>query len=173
MKVTESPAFLASRQYAKATYLKALFHFGHTIALFVITIWLMFVTLQIHYGLTLLLSLIAATAYLRLFMIGHDCGHKSYLPKKWQNERLGEIIGVLTGTPFKYWAKQHAKHHATTGNLDNRGDGDVMTKTVEEFNESSRFAQVCYRFYRNPWFMLFVSAPVHFVLLQRLPPGWS
>jgi|TARA_B110000483_G_scaffold17283_1_gene19150 omega-6 fatty acid desaturase (delta-12 desaturase) len=171
MKVTDSPAFKASRQYTKASYLKALFHFGHTIGLFFVTIGLMFATLQVHYGLTLLLSVVAATAYLRLFMIGHDCGHGSYLPKKWQNERLGELIGVLTGTPFKYWARQHAKHHSTTGNLDKRGEGDVITKTVEEFNKSGRFAQICYRFYRNPWFMLLVSAPVHFVLLQRLPLG--
>jgi omega-6 fatty acid desaturase (delta-12 desaturase) len=171
MQVTKSSAFLASRQYAKATYLKALFELGNTIALFAVTVGLMFATLQIHYGLTLLLSFVAAAAYLRLFMIGHDCGHGSYLPKKWQNELLGSLIGVLTGTPFKYWAKQHARHHATTGNLDKRGDGDVVTKTVEEFNDSAWFAQICYRFYRNPWFMLFVSAPVHFVLLQRLPLG--
>ncbi|MFT7220163.1 MAG: omega-6 fatty acid desaturase (delta-12 desaturase) [Candidatus Azotimanducaceae bacterium] len=171
MEVTKSPAFLASRQYAHPTYLKALFSLGHTVLLFVVTIGLMFITLQVHYGLTLLLSLVASALYLRLFMIGHDCGHGSYFPKKWQNALLGSFIGVLTGTPFRYWAKQHAKHHATTGNLDKRGDGDVITKTAEEFNESGWFAQICYRFYRNPWFMLLVSAPVHFVLLQRLPLG--
>ena len=171
MKVTESPAFLASRPYANANYLKALVQLGNTLALFVATVGLMFYTLQIHYGLTLLLSLIATCAYLRLFMIGHDCGHGSYLPKKWQNNLLGNFIGVLTGTPFRYWAKQHATHHRTTGNLDKRGDGDVITKTTEEFEASGWFDRICYRFYRNPWFMLLVSAPVHFVLLQRLPLG--
>lgn len=171
MRVTDSSAFLASRQYANATYLKALFQFGHTIGLFIVSVWLMFVTLEINYGLTLLLSLVATAAYLRLFMIGHDCGHGSFLPKKWQNNLLGALIGVLTCTPFRYWARQHARHHATTGNLDRRGDGDVVTKTVEEFEASGWFAQTCYRFYRNPWFMLLVSAPVHFVLLQRLPLG--
>jgi omega-6 fatty acid desaturase (delta-12 desaturase) len=171
MEVTKSPAFLASRQFANATYFKALFQFGHTIVLFVATIGLMFVTLEVHYGLTLLLSFVAAAAYLRLFMIGHDCGHGSFFPKKWQNEVLGAFIGVLTCTPFKYWAKQHAKHHRTTGNLDKRGDGDVITKTVAEFEASGWLAQICYRVYRNPWFMLLVSAPVHFVLLQRIPLG--
>ncbi len=173
MEVTKSPAFIASRQYANATYSRALFNLATSLTMFALSIGLMFATLQIHYGLTLLLSLVAAAAYLRLFMIGHDCGHGSFFPKKWQNERLGGFIGVLTGTPFTYWKKQHAKHHSTTGNLDKRGDGDVITKTVAEYEASGWFGRACYRFYRNPWFMLLVSAPVHFVFLQRVPLGYQ
>lgn len=171
MEVGKSPAFLISREYANANSTRALFQFGYTIGLFALAVGLMFATLEIHYGLTLLLSVVATIAYLRLFMIGHDCGHGSYFPQRWQNNLLGNIVGVLTCTPFRYWAKQHAMHHRTTGNLDKRGDGDVVTKTVTEFESASWFARTCYRFYRNPFFMLFVSAPVHFLLLQRLPLG--
>ena len=127
MEVTKTPAFVASRQYAGASYRHAFSQFGFTIALYACAMGLMFASLSIHYGLTLLLSLVASAAYLRLFMIGHDCGHGSYLPRKWENSLLGNLIGVLTNTPLQYWAKQHAKHHRTTGNLDKRGDGDVVT----------------------------------------------
>ncbi|MEO2172481.1 MAG: fatty acid desaturase [bacterium] len=171
MAVTKTPSFIASRPYGNASYLLAFFQFGSTFTLYAVVIGLMFASLKVHYALTLALSLVATAAYLRLFMIGHDCGHGSYLPKKWQNNLLGNFIGVLVNTPLQYWARQHAKHHKTTGNLDKRGEGDVMTKTVAEFESSSAFDRACYRFYRNPIFMLLVSAPVHFVILQRLPLG--
>jgi omega-6 fatty acid desaturase (delta-12 desaturase) len=171
MAVTTSPAYLASRHYSSAKYGSALIQFGSTLGLFVGSIGLMFATLQVHYGITLLLSVVATAAYLRLFMIGHDCGHGSFLPEHWQNSLLGNLIGVLTLTPFRYWARQHARHHSTTGNLDKRGDGDVQTMTVQEYRHAGWFTRACYRLYRNPWFMLLVSAPVHFVLLQRLPLG--
>ncbi len=171
MKVTDTPAFLASRQYAKASYISALIQFGHTLFLYIAVISLMFASLSVHYGLTLSLSVIAAAAYLRLFMIGHDCGHGSYLPKKWQNSLLGEFIGVLTNTPLRYWARQHARHHQTTGNLDKRGDGDVITKTVDEYRSASTWERFCYRTYRNPWFLFIICSPLHFVILQRLPLG--
>lgn len=171
MEVRKTPAFIASRPYGNASYKVAFFQLGTTMLLYAVAMGLMFLSLEIHYGLTLLLSLVAASAYLRLFMIGHDCGHGSYLPKKWQNNMLGNFIGVLVNTPMRYWARQHARHHQTTGNLDKRGAGDVTTKTVEEFENSSAFDQFCYLLYRNPIFMLLVSAPVHFVLLQRVPLG--
>lgn len=171
MQVTKTPAFIASRDFAHASYWRAFCQSGHTLGLFVIAIVLMYLSLDVHYGLTLLLSLVAAAAYLRLFMIGHDCAHGSYLPRAWQNRVLGALIGVLTNTPFRYWAVQHAMHHRTTGNLDKRGDGDVVTRTVDEYLSASRFSRLRYRIYRNPWVLFFFSAPLHFVLLQRLPLG--
>jgi omega-6 fatty acid desaturase (delta-12 desaturase) len=127
--------------------------------------------LSLHYGVTLALSLVAGAAYLRLFMIGHDCSHGSYLPKKWQNSLLGNLIGVLTNTPLHYWGTQHAMHHRSTGNLDKRGDGDVVTLTVEEYQASGWLSRLSYRVYRNPWVLFFFSAPLHFVVLQRVPLG--
>jgi omega-6 fatty acid desaturase (delta-12 desaturase) len=171
MQVTKTPAFIASRKFAHADYSRAFFQFGHTFALYVITIGLMFASLSLHYGVTLALSLVAGAAYLRLFMIGHDCSHGSYLPKKWQNSLLGNLIGVLTNTPLHYWGTQHAMHHRSTGNLDKRGDGDVITRTVEEYQASGWLSRLSYRVYRNPWVLFFFSAPLHFVVLQRVPLG--
>ena len=35
------------------------------------------------------------------------------------------LLGVLTLTPYRYWRRTHAIHHATSGNLDRRELGDV------------------------------------------------
>lgn len=171
LRVSQTPAFIATRQFNHADYWALFWQFGHTMALFTVSIGLMFASLSVHYSLTLILALPAIAAYVRLFMIGHDCGHESYLPKRWQNRVLGNFIGVLTNTPIGYWARQHLQHHKTTGNLDKRGDGDVMTMTVNEFQAASPFSRFCYRIYRNPFFLNLVAAPVHFVFLQRLPLG--
>ena len=49
------------------------------------------------------------------------------------NDWVGRVIGVLTLTPYDYWKRTHAAHHAASGNLDRRGMGDVDTMTVREY----------------------------------------
>jgi fatty acid desaturase len=66
---------------------------------------------------------------LRLYMIQHDCGHGAFFSRKRANDWLGRVIGVFTLTPYDYWRHTHAIHHATSGNLDRRGIGDVDTLT--------------------------------------------
>ena len=90
----------------------------------------------VHFGLVwlcLLLSLPAAGFLVRLFMIQHDCGHGAFFGERAANDWIGQIIGVLTLTPYDYWRRTHAIHHATSGNLDRRGIGDVETWTVQEY----------------------------------------
>ena len=160
-----------TRPYAAASYPRAFWQLGTTLAIYATTIALMFASLDISYALTLALSVVAATAYMRLFMIGHDCSHGSFLPKHWENQVAGNLMGVLTNTPFDYWARQHLLHHQTNGNLDRRGDGDVHMMTVDEYEAATRPVQIAYRTYRNPHFLFWIAAPVHFVLLQRYPLG--
>ena len=105
----------------------------------------------------------------RAFIIFHDCGHGSFLKSKRANSIIGFITGMLTFTPYRQWSWEHARHHATNGDLDRRGIGDIWTLTVEEYVSSSRRLQLSYRFIRNP-IILFVFAPiVLFVILQRFP----
>lgn len=159
----------ALRYFAQPSYARAFYQAGTTLALYAVSIYAMYQSLSIHYGLTLLLSLVATAAYLRLFMIGHDCAHRSYLPRRWQNEVLGNFIGVLTNTPLRYWGTQHMEHHRTMGNLDQRGAGDVTTMTVEEFANADLLQRTWYRIYRNPWILMLIFAPIHFVFMQRWP----
>ncbi len=160
-----------TRPYARASYARSLWQLGNTLVLFAITIGLMFATVESDYAITLALSVVAATAYMRLFMIGHDTAHDSFMPKRWQNRAVGRMMGVLTNTPIAYWAHQHLLHHQGNGNLDKRGTGDVEMMTIDEFRDASLAQRVWYRIYRNPFFLFGIAAPAHFVLMQRYPIG--
>src|SRR5204863_4016146 len=58
---------------------------------------------------------------------------------------LFRSLGVLTLTPYHYWKKTHALHHATSGNLEHRGFGDIDTLTVDEYLARSRWERFKYR----------------------------
>src|SRR5262245_64015129 len=91
---------------------------------------LMWLSLDIGYWLALLLAVPAAGFLVRLFMIQHDCGHGSFFPQRAVNDWVGRVIGTLTLTPYDAWRRDHAIHHATSGDLERRGIGDVSTLTV-------------------------------------------
>jgi omega-6 fatty acid desaturase (delta-12 desaturase) len=122
-----------------------------------------------RYWLSLLLAVPAAGLLVRLFIIQHDCGHGSFFPSRSANDRLGRLLSVLTLTPYGSWAQGHAAHHASTGNLDRRGRGDVDTWTVAEYWAASPLKRLLYRLYRNPFVMVGIGAPINFIFLQRLP----
>jgi omega-6 fatty acid desaturase (delta-12 desaturase) len=76
---------------------------------------------------------------------------------------------MLTFTPYYHWRWEHSLHHATAGDLDRRGTGDVWTMTVQEYLESSRWKRFAYRLARNP-IVLFVLAPLFiFLIKHRIP----
>jgi len=170
MPATPNP-IAVTRGYARASHASSLWQLGNTLLLYSLSITLMFASLKLHYAITLLLSLVASVAYLRLFMIGHDCSHDSFMPKKWQNTLIGNAIGVLTNTPIGYWARQHALHHRGNGNLDRRGDGDVWLMTVAEYRAAPLYLRAAYRTFRNPFFLFGIAPLLHFVVLQRVPLG--
>ena len=132
--------------------------------------YLMYRSLALPYWTTLLLALPAAGLLVRTFIIMHDCAHGSFLPSKRANSIIGWITGVLTLTPFGQWRHGHALHHASSGDLDRRGNGDVDTLTVQEYAALSRGGRLRYRLRRNP-LVLFGIGPVHFVLTNRIPPS--
>jgi acyl-lipid omega-6 desaturase (Delta-12 desaturase) len=138
----------------------------------------MYVGLANGWWLSLLLAVPAGGFLLRLFLIQHDCGHGAFFRRRGMNDWLGRVLGVLTLTPYSYWSRSHARHHASTGNLDERGVGDVDTITVAEFRSKPRSRQLLYRLYRHP-LVLFGLGPAYlFLLRHRLPiglmkNGWS
>ena len=100
-----------------------------------------------------------------------DCGHSAFFRTRQANEWVGRAIGVFTMTPFGYWRRTHAIHHATSGNLDRRGLGAVDTLTVQEYLALSPIKRLAYRLYRNP-LVMFLLGPVYlFILQHRLPIG--
>jgi omega-6 fatty acid desaturase (delta-12 desaturase) len=127
----------------------------------------------VHYGywqLSLLLAIPGTAFLVRLFMIQHDCGHGSFFRNRYFNDGVGRLIGVLTLTPYDAWRLAHANHHATSGNLDRRGIGDIDTLTVREFNALSIWGRLGYRAYRHP-LVMFVIGPAYLFLFQNRVPS--
>ena len=138
---------------------------------FVASWTLMWVALHWSYLLTLALAVPAAGFLLRLFLIQHDCGHGAFFRSRRANDWTGRLIGVLTLSPYDFWRRTHALHHAGTGNLDKRGIGDVDTLTVAEFAQLSRAGRVRYWLYRHPLVMFGIGPAYLFFVRYRLPLG--
>ncbi|MEI6890894.1 MAG: fatty acid desaturase [Pontiella sp.] len=115
----------------------------------------------------MLAILLAGPFLVRIFIIFHDCCHASYFKSKWANTLMGYFTGVLSSSPFTDWGKAHIRHHATAGNLDKRGVGDIWTLTVEEYISAPRLKRITYRIFRHPLFMFGVGPSYVFIVFHR------
>ncbi len=130
---------------------------------------LMYLSLDVSYLITIGLAVPAAFLLVRLFIIQHDCGHGSFFKSARAADLVGAVLGVFTLTPYRYWRKTHAIHHATSGNLEHRGFGDIDTLTVDEYLRLSRWGRFRYRVYRHPLVLFGVGAVAHFFVRHRIP----
>jgi fatty acid desaturase len=156
-------------QYRKPDARRAITQIVTTVIPCVLVAVAMYWSLGISYWLTLLLAVPMAGLVIRLFIIQHDCGHGSFFASQKVNTWLGRVLSVLTLTPYADWRRDHALHHASSANLDRRGVGDIDTLTVAEYRALPRHRRLWYRVYRNPLFLVFIGAPIHFLILQRFP----
>lgn len=121
------------------------------------------------YWFTLALAVVAAALLVRIFIVFHDCGHGSFFVSRRANRIVGYLTGVLTCTPYEDWRHVHAAHHATTGDLDRRGRGDVWTLTVKEYLSAPTLRRLTYRFIRNRFVLLGLVPGCLSLITQRFP----
>jgi acyl-lipid omega-6 desaturase (Delta-12 desaturase) len=151
--------------FEQADTRKSIWQITNTILPFV-TFWsFAYRSLSVSFWVTLLFAIPAGGFLVRTFIIFHDCCHISFFKSKKANALVGNITGILTTFPYEQWKFEHAVHHATNGNLDRRGTGDIWTLTVNEYSSLSSFKKVIYRLYRNP-IVLFGLGPLYIVLIQ-------
>jgi acyl-lipid omega-6 desaturase (Delta-12 desaturase) len=146
---------------------RSLWQAANSIIPFLALWYLMYRSLEISYILTLLLAIPTSGFMVRTFIIFHDCGHGSFFRSRRACDAVGVVLGLLVFTPYVQWTRAHAEHHATVGDLDRRGHGDVWTMTVEEFAAAPRWRRAFYRVIRNPLFLFGVGSLSQFLLLQR------
>ena len=130
---------------------------------------LMYYTVQISWWLTIPLAFVTGGFLVRVFIIFHDCGHGSFFKSKLANDVWGFVTGMMAFTPYHHWRWEHATHHATNGDLDRRGVGDVWTMTVAEYLAASRWKKLGYRLFRHP-IVLFGIGPIFMFLIRERWP---
>jgi omega-6 fatty acid desaturase (delta-12 desaturase) len=157
--------------YRKPVFARSLYELSVTLIPFVLLWAAAAITLQFGYWIGLLLIIPAAGFLLRLFMLQHDCGHGSFFGRRRLDDWTGRAIGVLTLTPYDYWRRAHNEHHASAGNLDERGVGDIATLTVGEYRDLTPRRKLAYRLYRHPIVMFGIGPAFLFLFKQRLPFG--
>jgi len=149
---------------------RSVWQIANTLIPFSVLWYAMYRSLAVSYWLTLLLAVPTAGFLVRAFIIFHDCCHGSFFKTAKANDRLGLMLGVLTLTPYYRWKHEHGIHHATSGDLDRRGTGDVWTMTVEEYLAAPWWKRIAYRLMRNPFILFTVGAFLLFAVAQRVAP---
>jgi omega-6 fatty acid desaturase (delta-12 desaturase) len=115
------------------------------------------------------LGLAAMVFLTRMYSLFHDLTHNSLFESRGANARWGHLLGFLLFTPYRWWQRQHSLHHAHTGDLDNRGPGEIYTMTLAEYEGASRLRRLGYRLYRNPLLLLLVGPSLVFMFERRFP----
>lgn len=152
----------------------ALFELGTSVVPYLALMVAMFFAVRYSYLVVLLLAVPAAGFLIRTFIVFHDCAHGSFVRSKRANARLGAVLGVFLWMPFAWWRHKHAVHHATAGDLDRRGVGDVQTLTVSEYRGRRWWGRLGYRLFRNP-VVMFGLGPLWVVLIgpRLVTPGMN
>ena len=125
----------------------------------------MYLVLRVSPLLALALMIPTAGFLVRVFVVFHDCTHDSLLPSRRANSWAGRVLGLLVLSPFYQWRHEHAGHHATSGDLDRRGEGDVETLTVAEYQARPWRGRLAYRLFRHP-LVMFGLGPVFAMLIE-------
>lgn len=165
-KMSELNKLLAPFQ--KSDTRRSIFQLANTLIPYIFLWVLMIYSLKVSYALTLALAVIASGFMIRLFIFFHDCGHNSFFPTVRANKLVGSLLGVLVFTPGEQWWHSHAIHHATSGNLDKRGIGDVTTLTLDEYYATHGLGKLGYRLFRNPLIMFGLGPLYMFLISHRL-----
>ena len=157
--------------YATPDLPRSIWQLINTLIPFFALFYLSLRSVEVSLWLTIPLTILTAGFMVRAFIIFHDCGHGSFFKSQRANDVVGFVTGLLVFTPYYRWKHAHAIHHATSGDLDRRGVGDVYTMTVAEYLAAPWWKKTGYRIMRNPFALLLIGPVIMFVIVERIPPA--
>jgi len=169
LRMSKPAWYQSTAKYGHANLGKSLWQVFDTFAPYFALWAVMIYTVQrgYPYWMTLALAVPAGGILVRIFILFHDCCHGSFFASRRANTILGYVTGILTFMPFEDWRLAHNRHHATAGDLDRRGIGDIWTMTTEEYLAAPRRKRRAYRLYRNPLVLIGLGSVFLFLVLQR------
>jgi omega-6 fatty acid desaturase (delta-12 desaturase) len=157
--------------YARPRLDRSLLDLGTSVVPYLALLAAMVLASRVSTLLTIALAVPAAGFLLRTFIVFHDCAHGSFFRSRRANNLLGAATGLLVWLPFRSWQHEHAVHHATSGNLDRRGVGDILTLTVAEYRALPVWGRVGYRLFRNPVVMFGLGWLLVLLIKPRFVPA--
>ncbi|MCE4956481.1 fatty acid desaturase [Macrococcoides caseolyticum] len=156
----------AVKPYEKSEFQLSIIQICNTLVPYLLCVILGMMSYQISPWLSVIFGVIGAFFLVRSFIIFHDCCHGSFFKNKKWNDCLGNFTGFLTLFPYQQWRREHNIHHATSGNLDKKGVGDIWMMTIEEYEAADKKTQLAYRAYRHP-FVMFILGPIYLLLIAN------
>ena len=159
------------KKYGYATnYTEPTFYLVSTLIIFFMILYFINIVENYNPILIVILSLII----LRLFMIFHDLGHKSFFPTderekdyKGFNNFIAKFIDQFCLFTADYWVDIHSHHHKAHGNL-NEYDGTRTVLTSSEYEKLNPILKVLYPISRFPPIFFFILGPIYIYWIQRV-----
>jgi len=109
-----------------------------------------------------LIWIFLGTSLIGLFVLGHDCGHRSFSNRIWVNDLVGHLLFLPLIYPFHAWRIMHNHHHKHTNNLEE--DNTWTPFSPEEYNELSPLYRWWYQRMRGKFWWL--GSVAHWAVLH-------
>ena len=106
---------------------------------------------------------------MRIYMIQHDCIHRSFFKMRSTNDLIGKLLSPIAMTPYEATRYNHNLHHAHVSDLDRRDTFEIFVMTLKEWEQAGFWKRLGYRIYRSPVTLIFVGPFVVYLLLRRFP----
>lgn len=115
-------------------------------------------------------AIIATAAMgLRIYMIQHDCLHRSFFGSRKFNDVIGTLLSPIAMTPYKATRYIHGLHHTYVSDLERRDAFEIQTLTLREWEAAPLWKKLQYRCYRSPVVLILIGPFVLYAVFRRLP----
>lgn len=165
---SEREVYSASRRFAHSDDRRAWIELTVSLTLYLGAIAIGVTTIG-TWWLTIPAVLVAAAMGLRIYMIQHDCLHRSFFTSRDLNDRVGILLSPIAMTPYRATRYIHGLHHTYVSDLERRDTFEIFTMTLKEWDAAPKWKRMQYRFYRSPFLLILIGPFLLYGILRRMP----